>query len=202
MIRTDKEMDVEIIPQVTVVASDGRRIGVRVIPFRSTPILTMLDLDNHPWMFSRSNLPPTTNAWIHAVADFKANHLDYSWDTPRYRELCVEGGLDPDYHRPHFAEQNVHAGEALVRALSQQSAWPSHAAVNIIFDLVDVLRTDQWRESTNAETLRSTVIYNAQYHPEAVEQALAMVRRALGSDTKEIAELLSIRTEVTYPTLP
>ena len=182
----------EVIPQVTVVASDGRRIGVRVLPFRCTPILALLDLDDHPWIFSRGNLPPTTNAWIHAVADFKAENADYGWDTPRYRDICVEGGLDPDHHRPRFAERDAHAGEALVQALCRQSTWPSHAAVNIVFDLVDVLRADPWAGNTNAETLRSTVGFDAQHQPDAVDEALTMIRRALDHDSVDITALLGI----------
>lgn len=194
MIAAD-ELVTEIIPQVTVVALDGRRIGVRVTPFRCTPILAMLDLNNHPWTFSRGNLPPTNNVWVHAVADFTADNRDYGWDTPRYRELCVEGGLDPDHHRPRFADQHAEAGEALVQALCRQSVWPSHAAVAIVFDLVDVLRTDQWRGSANTETLRSTVRFHAQRKPDAVEQALAMITHALGDSAGDITVLLGIMKE-------
>lgn len=194
MIAAD-EVVTEIIPQITVVASDGRRIGVRVTPFRCTPILAMLDLDDHPWIFSRGNLPATTNAWVHAVADFTADHRDYGWDTPRYRELCVEGGLDPDHHRPRFADQHAEAGEALVQALCRQSKWPSHAATTIVFDLVDVLRTDQWRGSANIETLRSTVRFDAQRQPDAVEQALDMISHALGDSASDITTLLGIVKE-------
>ena len=178
----------EIVPQITVVASDGRRIGVRVMPFRCTPILVMLDLDDHPWMFSRGNLPPTTNAWVHAVADFTAETRDYGWDTPRYRELCIEGGLDPDHHRPRFRERDVRTGEALVEAICRQSEWPGHDAVNIVFDLVDVLRIDPWGGRIEAEALRATVRFDGRHRPQAVEQALAMIRRAIG-DT-DVAALL------------
>lgn len=184
----------EVVPQVTVVASDGRLVGVRVTPYRCTPILSLLDIDRPPWIFGRETLPPTTNAWVGAVADFTAAHDDYDWDTPRYRELCLEGGLDPDHQRPRFDDRHATAGNALVKALCKTSAWPSHAAVNMIFDLVDVLRVDRWRGSVTTDGLRQTVAFNAAQNPQTVDEALAMIAQATGDDGAAAALLGAMGT--------
>lgn len=188
-----RETLAEIVPQVTVVASDGRLIGVSVTPYRCTPILSLLDIDRPPWIFARETLPPTTNAWVHAVADFTADTNDYDWDTLRYRELCLDGGLDPDHQRPRFDERHATAGIKLVAALCDTGTWPSHAAVNMVFDLVDVLRVDRWRGAITVESLRQTVAFNARHNPTVVEEAQAMIARATGDDAVATA-LLGIMT--------
>lgn len=200
MIEHGPETVEEIIPQVIVVASDGRRIEVRVTPYRCTPILSLLDIDNHPWIFARATLPPTTNSWVRSVADFTADTRDYDWDTPRYREVCIEGGLDPDHRRPRFADRHADVGNALVAALCKTSAWPSHDAVNMVFDLVDVLRVDPWRGDASIESLRSTVTFNVRYKPQAVEEALAMIARAIDDDVGAAA-LVGIMTADVQPAL-
>lgn len=172
------------------VTEDGRRVGVRVVPFRCTPFLTLLDLDNHPWTFTRKSLPPTTNSWVNAVADFTAQERDYHWDTPRYRDLCIEGGLDPDYHRPRFREDHADTGNALVEALCTHTQWPSYPALNIVFDFVDVLRIDRWRHRVDVQDLQAMVRYDNEHQSHVVREAIAMIERMLGKPIPSLASLL------------
>lgn len=163
---------------IRIVAEDGREIGVKVLPFRSRTHLAILDVDNHPWFFSKATLPPTRNAWIHDVADFTAADPDYHWDTPRYRELCIAGGLDPDYHRPAFAPCDREAGNALVEAVSRTSAKMSHGAMNVILDLIDLMRVDQWRAPVSAGGLKSRFASLVHARPADAEEALTVIRTA------------------------
>lgn len=175
--------------QIEIVADDGRRMGVRVAPYRSRTHLVILDLDDHPWFITTANMPPTENGWIHAVASLPIDEPDYHWDTPRYRDLCVEGGLDPDHGRPRFDDGDRIAATALLTAVNLTSGAPSPAASNILLDLLDLMRTDGGGHAVSVEALKQGFAAEARANPKVAEEVLAIVscipglRRELLTDT-------------------
>ena len=165
---------------VTVVADDGRRMGVRVLPYRSRTHLAILDLDNHPWFFARHSLPPTSDAWIIAVADLAVEDPDYNWDTPRYRELCAEAGLDPDHRRPRFSAENRVAGDVLLAAVNLTSHAPTPAAANVLHDLLDLVRIDGWAQPRTIDDVRRDFAGLTRDDPKAAAEVFAVVTKIPG----------------------
>ncbi|MBS5904517.1 MAG: hypothetical protein KIC89_17735 [Acetobacteraceae bacterium] len=45
---------------------------------------------------------------------------EYSWDTPEYRTLCADLGLDPDFQRPCPLPEHAEMGGQLIRWLGKQ----------------------------------------------------------------------------------
>lgn len=169
---------VEAISEVIVTATDGRRMAVRVMPHRSRTHLVILDVDNHPWFFTRTSLPATTNAWIRAVADFTADDQDYSWDTPRYRQLCLEGGLNPDHHRPRFFAENDDVASALIDIASRITRPISHGAMAVVLDLIDLLRVDPWATPVSRAGLRAAFASLVEREPLEAAEVMDIVSRA------------------------
>lgn len=162
-------------PWVVIVADDGRRLGVAVTPYRCRTLLLIHDIDAPPRTYGSTNLPPTSNSWLHRVAALIDGTSDYHWDTPAYRELCQEVGLDPDYHRPMFDPENAEAGEALLVELNRTNLSPG--AANMFMDIVDHLRVDPWVwDRKSVETIRHNVRSNAEYEPRVMNE----VRELLG----------------------
>lgn len=165
--------------RVEIVAEDGRRMGVCVAPYRSRTHLVILDLDNPPWFLSHRNLPATDNAWIRAVAALPVDEPDYHWDSPRYRDLCREGGLDPDEGRPRFDPRDQIAATQLLHAVNE-TPGPSPAAANILLDLLDLMRTDGRGHAVDIEGLRQAFSNEARRNPEVVAEVLAVIDRIPG----------------------
>lgn len=149
-------------PWVVIIADDGRRLGVAVTPHRCRTHLLIHDIDVSLRTYGRLNLPPTSNPWLHRVAEL-TEESDYHWDTPAYRSLCEQGGLDPDYRRPEFDSENAEAGEALLVELNRANAL-SPSAANLFMDIVDYLRIDPWvSDRKSVEAIRQNVKFNAEY---------------------------------------
>jgi hypothetical protein len=163
-------------PWVVIVADDGRRLGVAVTPYRCRTHLLIHDIDATPRTYGSMNLPPTANLWLHRVAALTNGKSDYHWDTPAYRTLCEEGGLDPDYHRPAFDPENAEAGEALLVELNRTDLSPG--AANIFMDILDHLRVDPWvSDRKSVETIRHNVRFNADYDAKVIDEVRELLSR-------------------------
>ena len=163
-------------PWVVITADDGRRLGVAVTPYRCRTHLLIHDVDASPRTYGRLTLPSTYNPWLHRVAEL-TEKSDYHWDTPAYRLLCEQGGLDPDYHRPAFDPENAEAGEALIVELNRANAI-SPGAANLFMDIVDYLRIDPWvSDRKSVEAIRQNVKFNAEYDARMMVDVRDMLSR-------------------------
>lgn len=163
-------------PWVVIVADDGRRLGVAVTPYRCRTHLLIHDIDAPPRAYGSLDLPPTPNPWLRSVVELTNGQSDYHWDTPVYRTLCEQGGLDPDYHRPAFDPENAEAGEALLIELNRTNLSPG--AANIFMDIVDHLRVDPWvSERKSIETIRHNVRFNAEYDAKVIDEVRELLSR-------------------------
>jgi hypothetical protein len=147
----------EVVPKVSITTLEGRRIVVQVMPYRSRTHLVVMDEDAPDWFLTKATMPATTSEWMNAVAEFCSKDKDYGWDTPRYRKLCIAGGLDPDHRRPRFAERDEAMGEAMAEVVGRTSTAPSPAAANALFDLLDLMRVDPWRRMLDAASVVSRI---------------------------------------------
>ena len=164
-------------PWVIVVADDGRRLGVSVTPYRVRTHLIIHDVDQAPRTYVSESLPPTPNPWVHAVAELWSNHPDYHWDTPAYRELCEQGGLDPDYRRPVFHPEYAEAGAALMIELNKINAG-SPTATNVMMDVLDLMRSDPWVSSRkDIDVIRHEVRMSVEYDPTLLDELRALLSR-------------------------
>ncbi|MFZ3481887.1 hypothetical protein [Sphingomonas sp. 3-13AW] len=179
----------ENVREVIVTSEDGRRMAVRVLPLRGRTHLSILDVDNPPWFFTQGTLPPTTNAWLKAVAAFPIEEPDYHWDTPRYRELCIEGGLDPDHERPEFHPADAAACEQLVQLVNQTADALPPAGLSIVMDLVELLRVDRQSDQASIAGLRHSFLALSQRDARTAERLLDLVEGIAGRG--RATELLS-----------
>lgn len=164
-------------PWTVVTADDGRRLGVSVTPYRCRTHLLIHDVDEPTRTYWTPNLPPTSNPWLRAVAALSDSGTDYHWDTPIYRSLCEQGGLDPDYHRPVFDPENVEIGTLLVVELNRVKGL-SILAGNIVLDIVDHLRIDPWvSDRKSIETIRHNVRFNAEHDPKGMAELREFISR-------------------------
>ena len=129
------------------IIDDHRRLRVQIAVLRGRTHLLILDLDNPPWTVRFSELSPDCDPWLRSIAQFIEDEQRYHWDTPRYRELCLAGGLDPDSGRPQFQEKDRDACEFLLREVNAIDIRPegpfTPAAADIALDIVQLLRTDE-----------------------------------------------------------
>ena len=66
--------------------------------FACSPVLCNMPLTKEPQRSGRifEHFP---------MIDMLAQKQDYVWDTPSFRQVCREYGIDPDYQRPVFPEE-------------------------------------------------------------------------------------------------
>lgn len=127
-------------------------LGVKVIPFRTTPTL-------HPEVLTEGVERHTFNA-AHPVLARKEGFSRYGWDTPRYREICAEMGLDPDEGRPRYraayagiaGELERWVGEVFTNGVDLRS--PAGEAKRAAFDLLDLMRADRPCDPSLLDALR------------------------------------------------
>ncbi len=164
-------------PWGVVTADDGRRLGVSVTPDRCRTLLLIHDVDEPTRTYRTRNLPPTSNPWLHAVAALSDSGTDYHWDTPIYRSLCEQGGLDPDYHRPVFDPENVEIGNLLVVELNKVKGL-SIPAGGLVLDIIDHLRIDPWvSDRKSIETIRRKAQSTAEYDPKGMAELREFLSR-------------------------
>lgn len=166
--------------EVLIVAQDGRRMAVRVAPLGARTHLVVLDLDNHPWFVSPESLSPTEDEWLRAVVALGRDDPDYGWDTPRYRELCIRGGLDPDHGRPRFREADSRAAEELVRIVNLTRAAPGTGTTAFVHDLIGALRTDVVHADDEVDALRRGFARIAASDPTTAGEIMAIVENIVG----------------------
>ena len=117
-----------------------KAIGVKVIPFRTQPIIC-----------TRIMTPDTSFrelAEAHALLDRITTLGPYHWDTPAYRALCADMALDPDQGRPRFrppyealAEELLHAAAARFGEETDEGRAIGDTT-EIMFDVLDLMRAD------------------------------------------------------------
>lgn len=129
-----------------------KALGAKVIPYRATPVLVVqpltADTDRHE--FSRA----------HPVLARKEGLVRYHWDTPPYREICAEVGVDPDEGRPRYrAPYDGIAGD-LERWVGEASTGnaalssPRGEAEAAAFDVLDLVRADRLPDPELLDRLR------------------------------------------------
>lgn len=77
---------------------------------------------------------------------FAVMDSSYDWDSPNYIQICSELGLNPDDGRPHYKDED----RGIISELNEQIKWGyggDRGRLNeLIFDLLDLLRLDQFPE--------------------------------------------------------
>jgi len=131
-------------PEAQVSDDDGKTYHVHVAPFRSQTTLRAYYPSTENGFFDQSKAR-SGSKMLERI--FSVIEGDYDWNTPAYRQVCTELELDPDFGRPNFKE----ADRALVADLEQHIDWSGrnndYMRLNqFIFDLIDLLRTDQFPE--------------------------------------------------------
>ena len=116
-------------------------VGAKVIPFRTTPVLVIQRL--------------TDDADVHEVSEVfpvfaRIRRLSrHHWDTPSFREICAEMGLDPDEGRPRFRPRFEEIAGELERWVGEVFSdgarlfSPRDEAKDAALDLLDLMRADQ-----------------------------------------------------------
>lgn len=127
-------------PAAQVQTEGGKTYHVQVIPFRSQTTLQIFDPTVENGLF---NLSEARGGSDQLDRVFEVMDAAYDWDTPAYRQVCQELGLDPDTNRPMYKEHD----KSLVADLEQRIKWGGGGddmhLNELIFDLLDLLRTDQ-----------------------------------------------------------
>lgn len=134
-------------------SDDTRKtVGVKLLSWRCLPILVSYPLTPDTYSDQVAEVNPTLAKILKLQ--------QCGWETPEYRDLCVELGLDPDYGRPKFLDNYEQLGERLVAWVSDHDGrydevWENEsgdagstaqerrkAAVDVVCDFVDLLRSD------------------------------------------------------------
>ena len=133
---------------------DGTRqaLGIKVIPYRTTPTIYAEPL----------TVETTRRAFCDAfpVLARKEPLVRYSWDTPSYRQLCAEMGLDPDEGRPRYRNAYAEIAGELEHWLGEvftdgaAASSPAHDSKVAIFDVLDLMRADRPCDPTLLDALR------------------------------------------------
>lgn len=127
-------------PAAQIQTEGGKTYHVQVIPFRSQTTLQIFDPTVENGLF---NLSEARGGSDQLDRVFEVMDAAYDWDTPAYRQVCQELGLDPDTNRPMYKEHD----KSLVADLEQRIKWGGGGddmhLNELIFDLLDLLRTDQ-----------------------------------------------------------
>ncbi|QVQ38611.1 hypothetical protein KHQ08_17815 (plasmid) [Pseudochrobactrum algeriensis] len=130
-------------PVAEIFDDKGKAYHVKVMPYRTQTILHILDpgCENGIFDLSKVRGGSTLLNKIFSVID-----TAYDWNTPSYRQICQELGLDPDFNRPTYKE----ADKPLVANLERHIKWDAGGEDmrlnELTFDLLDLLRTDQYPE--------------------------------------------------------
>ena len=119
----------------------SRRYRVRPVPFRTIPHLIVFNADGSPTAPSTDALG--VDPLLDEVIGFIRSSGDYSWATPKYRELCARIGFDPDDKRPKFEPRCQEVGDALIDLVQQAMGWRPYDHVDLIFDVINLLRIDE-----------------------------------------------------------
>lgn len=86
---------------------DGEKaIAVKVIPWRCRPILVAIPVTPDTDLREVASQHPQ----LARIIEMRKYH----WETPEYRRVCVDLGLDPDEGRPEFREHYKGLGEKLI----------------------------------------------------------------------------------------
>jgi len=168
--------------EVLIVAKDGRRMAVRIAPLGARTHLVVLDLDNHPWFVSPDSLAPTEDEWLRAVTRLGRDDPDYNWDTPRYRELCIQGGLDPDHGRPRFRDADRQAADELVRVVNLTGSAPGVATSVFIHDLIHLMREDVVHGPDDLDVLKGRFGRLAVSDRKTADEIMTIVERIVGRE--------------------
>lgn len=128
-------------PAAQVQTTSGKTYHVQVIPFRSQTTLQIFDPTVENGFF---NLSEARGGSDQLDRVFGVIDAAYDWDTPAYREVCQELGLDPDTNRPTYNEHD----KSFVTDLEQHITWSGDGGEilrlnELIFDLLDLLRTNK-----------------------------------------------------------
>ncbi|MEO9971812.1 MAG: hypothetical protein ABJG15_18600 [Hyphomonadaceae bacterium] len=127
-------------PAAQVQTEDGKTYHVQVLPYRSRTTLQILDPSVENGLFDQSK---ARGGSFQIDRVFEVMDAAFDWDTPAYRQVCQELGLDPDTNRPTYKEPD----KSLVDDLDQRIKWGGDGddmrLNELIFDLLDLLRTDQ-----------------------------------------------------------
>lgn len=138
-----KRLEEQYGPVAEVFDDKGKAYHVKVMPYRTQTILHILDPDFENGLF---DLSKARGGSVQLDKVFAVIDTAYDWDTPAYRQTCQELGLDPDFNRPTYKEHD----KMLVVDLEQHIKWAAGGEDmrlnELIFDLLDLLRTDQFPE--------------------------------------------------------
>ena len=133
---------------------DGLRkaLGVRVIPYRTQPVLVAQPLT--------ADTDRREFAEVYPILARCEGLSRYHWDTPLYRELCVAMGLHPDERRPRYRPRYRGLAGELERWLgdvyTDRAApfSPRDEAKLAAFDLLDLMRADRLPDPGLLDRLR------------------------------------------------
>jgi hypothetical protein len=121
---------------------DGQRkaIGVKVIPFRTLPVIATQIMTTDTAFRELADAHPL----LDRITTIGRHH----WDTPSFRDLCADMGLDPDAGRPHFRPPYEDLAEAVLHGAAarfdeQPQDWhPLGFTTEVMLDVLDLMRAD------------------------------------------------------------
>lgn len=117
-----------------------KSIGVKVIPFRTLPVMATQILT------ADTSFRELADA--HPLLDRMTTLGQYHWDTSSFRALCADMALDPDQGRPLFRAPYEELTEALLRGAAErfneepQDFHPLGLTTEIMLDVLDLMRAD------------------------------------------------------------
>lgn len=123
-------------------------MGVKMIPWRSTPVICHHPLNGNANSRAFYDQFPILNR----VSKF--NH--YHWRTPEYIEICTDLGLDPLYGSPEFnIDYESMAWSLLDWDNDELTKFERDGNIyyrvrNLLYDVLEILRTDKRRNITSS----------------------------------------------------
>ena len=141
--------------QAAEIRSDsGKKYWCQIILDRSQPMLMLFDPELETRSVGPSEVQDQSELLEHILAVIQST---YSWDTPAYRQMCTNLGLDPDDGRPTFRSKNRRMVFNLEKLISSSNTAPRVDSLTL--DLLDLLRTDipaEHRTYTNCAKMLTT----------------------------------------------
>lgn len=120
-------------------------MGVKMIPFRSTPVLVTFLISGNDQTGDRGKTFREQFPIIDRIHKF----TDYHWKTPEYLEICKILGIDAHYHEPIFHQDYSKMGWDLlewdISNTDKKNNIEFHTVRNFVFDMLDLLRVDEHR---------------------------------------------------------
>ncbi|MFG5379648.1 hypothetical protein [Yoonia sp. R2-816] len=127
-------------PAAEITGTDGKLYHVQIIPCRSQTSIQITDPSDE---IGGIQLPSEQGGSGLLDRVIEVKRTDYGWDTPAYRQICAELKLDPDYGRPVYRDADIDLVTDLEAHIIWGAVGDDGKVVDLVLDLLDLLRTDR-----------------------------------------------------------